>query len=193
MGGHPLDISQILLKKGVDLQKKYPPKNQIKKTIPVPKATVSLKEKPTPASTPKISNQYWSQLNTESRKIFSSRAWKQVDFNPMLKELQDLSKLSEKWLKWAIPTYANGLQSGPIKDWLNGKNRENDFHYVLVGEHLRYFKEVRKQKKQEQEELKASEAPSINPDEQKIIDDSITELTEHITWFQEFIDKHYQT
>jgi hypothetical protein len=192
MGGHPLDISNFILTKGVDLQKKYPPKEHNVKSKPFTDSVIPPKENATPISQPKIAGQYWSQLNIESRKIFSSRAWKLVDFNPMLKELQDLSKLSEKWLKWAIPTYANGLNSGPIRDWLDGKNRDNDFHYVLVGEHLRYFKEVRKQKKTEQEELNSSETITINSEEHKLLDESIIELTEHISWFQEFIDKKSQ-
>jgi hypothetical protein len=160
MGGHPLDISHILFNKGIELQEKYPPQKHQKpkkvKNHQPPQASIPKQQAPTQpepvieTETPRIENQYWSQLNTESRKILTSQAWKSIDFNPMLKELDDLSKLSEKWLRWGIPTYVNGRKSGPIKDWIDGKNRENDFHYVLVGEHLIYFKEVRTQKKKEQ-------------------------------------------
>jgi hypothetical protein len=208
MGGHPLDISQILLNKGIDLQKKYPPKateqhkkkpssdrpqqiqEEVKKEESQPVATSqnsNIEEVPA-TQAPKIDNQYWSKLNTESRKIFSSRVWKSVDFNPMLRELEDISKLSEKWLRWAIPTYVNGLKGGPIKEWLDGTNRDKDFHYVLVGEHLRYFKEIREQKKQEQESINTQQTDS-NPAEQKELNEAIEELTEHINWFQEYIDK----
>lgn len=105
-------------------------------------------------STPKIEKKFWQQLNPESRKIFTSRMWKSVDFNPMLSELSDLSKLTEKWLRWAIPTYANGIKEGPIRDWLNGQRGNEDFHYVLVGEHLKHLKEIRQKKKEEQKQEK---------------------------------------
>jgi hypothetical protein len=202
MGGHPLDISHILLKKGVELQEKYPPKKQKKehkkeKQVPKPQPTIQQEQVKTEPKVEervyKIEQQYWTQLNTESRKILTSQAWKNVDFNSMLKELDDLSKLSEKWLRWAIPTYVNGLKGGPIKDWLDGNSRENDFHYVLVGEHLRYFKDIREQKKKEQDDLTSlPETEQHDPDKEKYLEESITELTEHINWFQEYIDKQTQ-
>lgn len=101
----------------------------------------------------KIRSEYWNMLNEESRRMLTSRIWKGVDFNPMLAELDDLSKLTEKWLKWAVPTYVNGVKEGPIKDWIDGKRGDKDFHYVLVGEHLKHLKELR-QKKKNSEELK---------------------------------------
>lgn len=201
MSRHPLDISEILIDKGIELNEKYSQQEQVQ-TTQNQEVEEQIEEKseqaeshqaePIQQNKPvermnqeqefKIQSEYWNELNTESRRMLCSRSWKHIDFNPMLAELQDLSKLSEKWLRWAIPTYANGLKEGPIRDWLDGKNRDNDFHYVLVGEHLRYFKEIRQKKKEEKE----NQAPNQGNTEQ--INAAIEELDTHINWFQNFIN-----
>jgi hypothetical protein len=158
MAKHPLDISNFL---GLDPKDITKPKKQFKdKPKPkkhVPQQSFEAKQTVEPQESnqqenedaPRIEKQYWQQLNPESRRIFTSRMWKNVDFNPMLSELTDLSKLTEKWLRWAIPTYANGIKGGPIKDWFEGKQGDRDFHYVLVGEHLKHLKDVRQKRKEE--------------------------------------------
>ena len=170
MAKHPLDISNFLggsapeepkAKKSIT----FKPKQQTNK--PTPQASFSKRpqrshsSEPEEAQQPRIEKKYWDQLNPESRKIFTSRMWKSIDFNPMLKELTDLSKLTEKWLRWAIPTFANGMKGGPIKDWIDGQRGETDFHYVLVGEHLKHLKEIRQKKKQEQASTPQEEPKTV--------------------------------
>lgn len=157
MAKHPLDISSFL---GLDPKDISKPKKKFKNKPKVQNHTDQKPENLPPAQSPiksshegdeapRIEKQYWQQLNPESRRIFTSRMWKHVDFNPMLSELTDLSKLTEKWLRWAIPTYANGIKEGPIKDWFDGVQGDRDFHYVLVGEHLKHLKEIRQKRKEE--------------------------------------------
>lgn len=184
MGNHPLDISNLLKARGIPLQ---PSKN--KKSRPKP---IAKPQKVSPQKGPKIDLHLWNQLNEESKRIFSSRIWKQIDFNPMLRELDDLSKLTEKWLKWAIPTYANGIKGGPVKDWLEGKNTEQDFHYILVGEHLKYLKEQRNKKKQDQpisntaqkEQQTVNAIPNIKAEP---LQEHIEEINGHIEWFGNYL------
>ena len=168
MAPHPLDISQLLHSKGENVdpspqksEHRHPPRQR--EALPsVARAPAKEAFKPLlkpPRENPpssllsqqedssvKIKPDFWSLLNEESRRMLTSRIWKGTDFNPLLAELDDLSKLTEKWLKWAVPTYVNGLQSGPIRDWLDGKREARDFHYVLVGEHLKHLKELRSKK-----------------------------------------------
>jgi len=196
MARHPLDISNFITSEPKPAEVKF------EKTSPKP---VQATPEPTFVDGPRIQKQYWSQLNPESRRIFTSRMWKGVDFNPMLSELSDLSKLTEKWLRWAIPTYVNGLASGPIKDWFNGTRGPQDFHYVLVGEHLKHLKEVRQNRKEELKDVSVElEAPIRQmdhtvPSESVMLCDedskmapelkmALNELDEHIQWFQNYLN-----
>ncbi|MBF0196397.1 MAG: hypothetical protein HQL32_01740 [Planctomycetes bacterium] len=178
MSKHPLDISGFLgadqpdQKKERHAPKKKAPKKSYPSFSPYKSKAPSSprKNEDLPVDTPKIQQEIWSQLNAESRKILSSRIWKGIDFNPMLGELNDLSKLSEKWLRWAIPTYVNGLKGGVIKDWIEGKRDDRDFHYILVGEHLRHLKEQRAKKKAESLDEASATAESL-ADEPKDLGD----------------------
>lgn len=162
MSSHPLDITGILKSRGVNV-------NQQKKSGGSKKGDKNqLKEKGDKGNNVRIRPEFWNQLNEESRRMLTSRIWKGVDFNPMLAELEDLTKLTEKWLKWAVPTYVNGVDSGPIRDWIDGNRGERDFHYILVGEHLRHLKELR--------ESKAAEAAGANAD-LGVIQEGTTEAT----------------
>lgn len=138
MSNHPLDISGLLKPKQNATSSKESPDSYDNGDWSAKDGGIRIK------------SQYWEQLNLESRRMLTSRIWKHVDFNPMLAELDDLSRITEKWLKWAVPTYVNGIQGGPIKDWFDGVNQEKDFHYILVGEHLRHLKELREKKKAEE-------------------------------------------
>lgn len=205
MSNHPLDISGLLNSKqstgNVDKEESPPPPQSSESAT-----DSSLREGV------RIDNQYWDQLNQESRRMLTSRIWKGIDFNPMLAELVDLSRITEKWLKWAVPTYVNGVKGGPIKDWLEGINREKDFHYVLVGEHLRHLKELREKRKQEQEtspepmtaveettpadQLEAEITPEENqqtetPSEipRPELEASIETLDGHIRWFKQYLQE----
>ncbi len=223
MAPHPLDISNFLgsspaenasEKKAKEFHK--PAKKEHVQQVS-PQKTQAHHQRPNQNvdSGPKIEKKFWQQLNPESRKIFTSRMWKSVDFNPMLSELSDLSKLTEKWLRWAIPTYANGLKEGPIKDWLDGQRGNEDFHYVLVGEHLKHLKEVRQKKKEEQqqdktetsmEEVQEKDLPPTEthqevteeiPNKEEIeeakpspeLKMALQELDDHIKWFQNFLEE----
>lgn len=209
MASHPLDIGSILRTKGVETDP--PPKAK------APKPTTVVQNHPNEAREPnpvRIRKDLWDQLNQESRRMFTSRIWRGVDFNPMLSELEDLSKLSEKWLKWAVPTYVNGLKSGPIKAWFEGQREAKDFHYVLVGEHLQHLKRVRKNKEQGQGDSLSAQQQSTqtieeNAAEQQAIEDgtdtvaqnkssaeqtsrlasSLNQLDDHIAWFQAYVAK----
>lgn len=134
MSRHPLDISQILIQKGVALVEDEAP---VAAVSAVPREGRKM-----------IRDEFWKRLRPECRRILAGRTFQHVDFNPMLAELQDIEKMDESWLRWAIPTYMNGLSGGPIRDWLDGRNREKDFHYVLVGEHLRYLKAKRAERRE---------------------------------------------
>jgi hypothetical protein len=199
MAPHPLDISRILHSKGVEPQpsshktdQESPKPRYERQEKPAPRKTEPLfprQDSPrrdkvmpqTPISNGpalqddvgiKINSEYWSLLNEESRRMLTSRIWRHVDFNPMLAELDDISKLTEKWLKWAVPTYVNGLPSGPIRDWLDGKREARDFHYVLVGEHLKHLKEMRQKRKEEDEspEALSKDAPEPALAEQPVLE-----------------------
>ena len=171
MAKHPLDISSFI---GIDPKVEAKPKETLNnkrhnthQSQAKPQQTINPEfSKPKRAQgnnatrqkdAPRIEKHYWQQLNPESRRIFTSRMWKEIDFNPMLSELTDLSKLTEKWLRWAIPTFANGIAGGPIKEWFDGKRGEEDFHYILVGEHLKHLKEVRQKRKKEAKQEKSVE------------------------------------
>lgn len=169
---HPLDISHILEKKGISINEDQP-SNSHKKQKSSGIEPVQQKAH----ATPRIKSQYWLQLNDECRRFLTSKMWKVHDFNPMLEHLDDISLLTEKWMKWAVPTYVNGMSGGPILDWIEGRNRDKDFHYILVGEHLRFVKEKRKQRKSEKKIIRVRE--SYNK--------AVSELTDHLQWFQSFI------
>lgn len=191
MSNHPLDISGLLKANTSDRSSSDKPSAQGSQIHPNSND-----------SNVRIEGKYWSQLNQESRRMLTSRIWKSVDFNPMLAELDDLSRITEKWLKWAVPTYVNGLKEGPIKEWLNGENREKDFHYVLVGEHLRHLKEIRDQKKAEQKSTETVSEPFVEnatppeteqssgtPENTEEFKTSIETLDGHIRWFKQYLQE----
>lgn len=203
MAKHPLDISNFLgeSEKPEPSTKGFKPSKAKSNSFKKP-SNSQASPSPKPSSfgaQPRIEKKFWDQLNPESRRIFTSRMWKNIDFNPMLRELTDLSKLTEKWLRWAIPTYANGVKEGPVKDWFEGKKGDADFHYILVGEHLKHLKEVRQKKKEEQkpEVVETSqevvEPPTPLPtDEEKQTSPelkmALNELDDHIQWFQNYLE-----
>ena len=177
MAFHPLDITGILKSKGGEVPAEKPKPSHrgpfhAKKKSESPPEQLPRLEKPVPSAPPaqtsntpeiepvKIRPEFWNVLNEESRRMLTSRIWRGVDFNPMLGELDDLSKLTEKWLKWAVPTYVNGINEGPIKSWIEGEKTGKDFHYILVGEHLKHLKEVRQKKKDEPETIEVTQEPS---------------------------------
>jgi|SaaInlStandDraft_1057018.scaffolds.fasta_scaffold41156_2 hypothetical protein len=191
MSDHPLDISGIL--------KSSPNDGHAQEKEHYPDSSSA---SDTSQSTSRIEGKYWSQLNQESRRMLTSRIWKGIDFNPMLAELDDLSRITEKWLKWAVPTYVNGIKEGPIKEWIHGVNREKDFHYVLVGEHLRHLKDIRDKRKVEQtssqdpveplssdnsDATQVTEAPSDTDGDPRELSASIETLDGHIRWFKQYL------
>ena len=204
MSNHPLDISGILKSKPPQ------PSNEGQEALSAVSDNESANKSSSPEET-RIEGRFWSQLNQESRRMLTSRIWKGVDFNPMLAELDDLSRITEKWLKWAVPTYVNGVKAGPIKDWMEGLNRDKDFHYVLVGEHLRHLKELREKRKTDQAsspndapalEEKNQETPiapqvqtegerqvNSTPEQDQELQTSIETLDGHIRWFKQYLQE----
>jgi hypothetical protein len=195
MASHPLDIGKILRSNGVDVNdSKRPSKGTKPKAQQAsfqPKSSQAKTSRPKPPQVKtaegeveqiRIRKEFWDQLNEESRRMLTSRIWRGVDFNPMLSELEDLSKLSEKWLKWAVPTYVNGLKGGPIKQWFEGVREARDFHYVLVGEHLIHLKTMRQQKKAEEEavveEAVSEEVVSEKVDAEALVESDASVATE---------------
>jgi hypothetical protein len=203
MASHPLDIGNLLRSKGFETHpspKVSPKTTQTASTEP---NSSTQADEPTQV---RIRKELWDQLNQESRRMFTSRIWRGVDFNPMLSELEDLSKLSEKWLKWAVPTYVNGLKSGPIKAWFEGQREARDFHYVLVGEHLQHLKRVRKKKEDPNQstpsehhstELEVETTPEEKPtantpetaEQASRLESNLHQLDDHIAWFQKYVTK----
>ncbi|MBF0244388.1 MAG: hypothetical protein HQL31_03850 [Planctomycetes bacterium] len=141
---HPLDIGKFLSSSGVPVaaREDVPAEEKIE-TSPETAAAIN---SATPVLTVltraevkiAIRPDFWSKLNNDTRRFLTSRTWKGIDFNPFLENLDDITRLSERWLHWAVPTYVNGLKSGPIRDWIEGRNRDKDFHYILVGEHQKH-------------------------------------------------------
>ena len=192
MAPHPLDISKLLPSEGPSVlspsphveSKKVPERREAsgapsrEERLPAFEKPVRSPVSPTLAyqeeSVVKIKPEFWNQLNEESRRMLTSRIWKSTDFNPLLAELDDISKLTEKWLKWAVPTYVNGLGSGPIREWLEGRREARDFHYVLVGEHLKHLKEMRSKRKDGEDAIE-------NSQDQKQNDLNNTELTPSVS------------
>ena len=180
---HPLDISHILKRNGVSLDAGREPARAEVRHVPVaptqpePQAKVADSVANPHMPTMRINDWHWSQLKPECRRFLASKIWKGIDFNPMLEQLEDLSLLSESWMKWAVPTYVNGLASGPIRDWLDGRNREKGFHYVLVGEHLKYMKGKRQELKSLKQGDKARESHRL----------AIEELDRHVAWLRNFV------
>lgn len=159
MSKHPLDITGMLEQRGITLP---PSSRKIVKTEHQNNRTQSKKQERSNKRKFMIRRESWDVLSSECREILCSRTWSDIDFNPMLDNLDDLTKLTAEWLRWAIPTYANGIKEGPIRDWLDGKFPDKEFHYVLVGEHLKHVKECRKKNKKSQgESSKSREADPV--------------------------------
>ncbi len=121
-----------------------------------------------------IHDHHWAKLPIEIRKYLTKGSFKEIDFNPLLDNLDDLSKLTPKWLNWAVPTYINGLSKGPVHDWLKGDQQERSFHDTLVFEHHTYRKI-----------LKTDNPTREISADQKVI---LNELDSHIDWLEKLAD-----
>lgn len=184
MSRHPLDISAILQAKGIELEKPEEVKNarsgRDMRRGPTPRHEAQAPE-PRPQRAYRIREEFWAKLTPGCQRMLTSRAFIDVDFNPLLAELSDLSRVDEAWLRWAIPTYVNGLRGGPIRDWMEGARRERDLHYVLVGEHLRYQRDKR------QTERRTKRSSALVAELLKVagrVRDMIGRVEEHIEAFR---------
>ncbi len=137
MARHPLDISSILKARGVPLEDSTKNSGDARMGQHGAMSSHPLPERS------RIRPEIWASLSPECRRFLTKKTWQGVDFNPFLSALEDLGRITEEWLRWAVPAYVGGLAGGPIRDWKEGRLQQS-LHELLVAEHQR-FKKARHQ------------------------------------------------